>query len=119
MWVSRLKEYLELVTFQHTIFALPFAYIGMILGARAIPAWPVWFWVTVVMVGARTFGMGMNRLIDHQLDAKNPRTKNRPLPAGRVSRGECWRLIGVSVLLVVIGSLNLNRTALLLSPLIL
>ncbi len=119
MWVSRLKQYFELVTFQHTIFALPFAYIGMILGARAIPAWPVWGWVTIVMVGARTFGMGMNRLIDHQLDAKNPRTKNRPLPAGRVSRGECWRLIGVSVLLVVIGSMNLNRTALLLSPLIL
>lgn len=115
----KLKQYFELVTFQHTIFALPFAYIGMILGARGIPAWPVWGWVTVVMVGARTFGMGMNRLIDHAIDVKNPRTKNRPLPAGRVSRGECWRLVGISVLLVVVGSLNLNRTALLLSPLIL
>lgn len=117
--MNRLREYLELVTFQHTIFALPFAYIGMILGARAIPEWPIWFWVTIVMVGARTFGMGMNRLIDHRLDAKNPRTKNRPLPAGRVSRGEVWRLIGASVLLVVVGCRNLNRTALLLSPLIL
>ena len=117
--VFRLKPYFELVTFQHTIFALPFAYIGMILGVRRVPSWQVWFWVTVVMVGARTFGMGMNRLIDHQLDAKNPRTKNRPLPAGRVSRDEVWRLIGMSVLLVVVGSLNLNRTTLMLSPLIL
>ena len=119
MRISRIKGYFELVTFQHTIFALPFAYMGMILGAQGIPAWPVWGWVTVVMVGARTFGMGMNRLIDHSLDAKNPRTKNRPLPAGRVSRGEVWWLIGVSLLWVVVGSLNLNRTTLLLSPLIL
>ncbi|MBI1977003.1 MAG: UbiA family prenyltransferase [Candidatus Omnitrophica bacterium] len=115
----KIKEYLELVTFQHTIFALPFAYIGMILGARGIPAWPVWLWITVVMIGARTFGMTMNRLVDHQIDARNPRTQNRPLPAGKVSRRQAWGLAIVSVLLVIVGCLNLNWTALVLSPVIL
>ncbi len=117
--MNRIKHYFELVTFQHTIFALPFAYMGMILGAQGIPPWPVWLWVTVIMVGARTFGMTMNRLVDHEIDAKNPRTQNRPLPSGKVSRGQAWGLAVMSVLLVVAGCLNLNRTALLLSPAIL
>ncbi len=113
------RQYFELVAFQHTIFALPFAYMGMILGAQGIPPWPVWLWITVVMIGARTFGMTMNRLVDHHLDARNPRTQNRPLPAGTVSRHQAWRLAVVSVLLVIVGCSNLNRTALLLSPVIL
>lgn len=115
----KLKTYFELITFQHTLFALPFAYVGMMLGFHGIPQWKTWLWVSIVMVGARTFGMGMNRLIDHDIDAKNVRTYNRPLPAGRISRQEVWGLVLTSTLLIVVGCFNLNRTALSLSPLIL
>ena len=111
-----LKEYLELVTFQHTLFALPFAYLGILLGARRIADWTVWFWVTLIMISARTFGMGINRLIDQELDAQNPRTANRALPAGRLKRYQVRGLIMISAIAVIIACAALNQTTLLLSP---
>ncbi len=105
---QRLKTYFELVRFEHTLFALPFAYVGMLLGARGWPGWEVFFWVTVAMVGARTAAMALNRLIDWQIDALNPRTQNRHLPRGLVRPGEVLALAVFGVLLLALAALNLN-----------
>ncbi len=104
----RLKTYFELVRFEHTLFALPFAYVGMLIGARGWPGWEVFFWVTVAMVGARTAAMALNRLIDWQIDALNPRTKNRHLPRGLVRPGEVLALAVFGVLLLALAAFNLN-----------
>ncbi len=90
----KLKEYAEMVKFEHTIFALPFALSAMLMAAP-FGQWPhlnTIFWIVLAMVGGRTFAMGLNRLIDAHIDAKNPRTKNRAIPAGRVSKAEGWAL---------------------------
>ena len=105
---KRLKTYLELIRFEHTLFALPFAYVGMLLAARGWPGFEVFFWVTVAMVGARTAAMALNRLIDWQIDAKNPRTKNRHLPRGLVKPGEVLALAVFGVALLTLAALNLN-----------
>ena len=105
---GRLRTYLELVRFEHTLFALPFAYVGMLLGARGWPGWEVFLWVTVAMVGARTAAMALNRLIDWKIDAQNPRTRNRHLPRGLVSPTEVLLLALFGVGLLALAALNLN-----------
>src|SRR6266699_5620437 len=80
MGIARL--YYRLVKFEHTIFALPFAYVGAFLAVNAVPSAHDLVWVTVAMVGARSLAMGLNRLIDAGLDARNPRTASRELPSG-------------------------------------
>ncbi len=93
-FISKLKEYAEMVKFEHTIFALPFALSAMIMAAP-LKQWPqpeTFFWIILAMVGGRTFAMGLNRLIDAHIDAKNPRTQDRAIPAGRVSKKEGWIL---------------------------
>src|SRR5215468_3088583 len=82
-----LKTVLEMIKLEHTVFALPFAFLGMVLAARGWPAWGKVLWIVVAMVGARSAAMGWNRLIDRRIDAANPRTANRALPAGLVSPG--------------------------------
>jgi len=106
---ARLRTYLELVRFEHTLFALPFAYVGMLLAAGGWPGGWVFFWVTLAMVGARTAAMALNRLIDWGIDAQNPRTRNRPLPRGAVRPGEVAALAGLGFLLLALAALNLNR----------
>ena len=105
---ARLKTYLDLVRFEHTLFALPFAYAGMLLAARGWPGWDVFFWVTVAMVGARTAAMALNRLIDWPIDAKNPRTKNRHIPRGEVRPTEALLLALVGFFLLALAAYNLN-----------
>ncbi|MBO1435905.1 menaquinone biosynthesis prenyltransferase MqnP [Meiothermus sp. CFH 77666] len=105
---SRLKTYLDLVRFEHTLFALPFAYGGMLLAARGWPGWEVFAWITVAMVGARTGAMALNRLIDHRIDAANPRTAGRHLPRGAVKPGEVLALSVVGLLLLSLAAFNLN-----------
>ena len=83
--VKRIKDFLELIKFEHTIFALPFAYLGMLLAARGWPGWGPFLLITVAMAAARTLAMGTNRLADRHLDALNPRTAGRPLVTGAVS----------------------------------
>ena len=80
------RRFAALVKLEHTVFALPFAYVGMLLGLDEVPAAADWIWVTVAMVGARTLAMGLNRLIDAEIDARNPRTAARELPSGALSR---------------------------------
>ena len=80
------RRFAALVKLEHTVFALPFAYVGMLLALDEVPAAVDWLWVTVAMVGARTLAMGLNRLIDAEIDARNPRTAARELPSGALSR---------------------------------
>lgn len=100
---SRLALFFELVRFEQTLFALPFAYAGMLLAARGVPALSICGWVTLAMFGARTAGMAANRLIDWRIDAINPRTAGRHLPAGLVAAR--------SVVLLLLGSLGLLALA--------
>ncbi len=77
-------RFATLVKIEHTVFALPFAYVGMLLAVGEVPAASDWLWVTVAMVGARSLAMALNRLIDAEVDARNPRTAGRELPSGRL-----------------------------------
>lgn len=94
----------SLVKLEHTIFALPFAYVGALMGARGAPGLAALVWITVAMLGARTLAMGLNRLIDAGIDARNPRTAARELPAGRLTRaqvlGLCTAALAVYLLAV-------------------
>lgn len=87
--LNRFKTILEMIKFEHTIFALPFAYMGMLLGVRSVgqsmPTLSQFVWITLAMVGARSFAMSLNRLIDREIDARNPRTAGRALPMGALT----------------------------------
>ena len=80
------RRFASLVKIEHTVFALPFAYIGALLCVNDIPSAHDLVWITLAMVGGRSLAMGLNRLIDAEIDARNPRTAERELPAGRLSR---------------------------------
>ena len=79
---GKLRLILDSIRFEHTIFALPFAYLGMVLAEGGLPTLSQFLWITVAMASARTLAMSANRIIDRRLDAQNPRTAARPLPAG-------------------------------------
>jgi 4-hydroxybenzoate polyprenyltransferase len=85
MVLNKVKIILEMIRFEHTVFALPFAYLGMILAKRGFPTLSQFLWITVAMVGARSMAMSVNRLVDYQIDQRNPRTAAWPLPAGKIS----------------------------------
>jgi 4-hydroxybenzoate polyprenyltransferase len=113
---SALAEAAEMIKFQHTVFALPFAVIALVTSTGA--AWPspwVWSWVLVAMVAARTAAMAFNRLVDAGIDAENPRTADRSLPAGRLSRTFVALMVAASVVLFFIAAGMLNRLCLLLA----
>ena len=110
------RDYLSLVRFQHTLFALPFAYVGMLLAADGWPGWSVFLWVTLAMAGARTAAMALNRWIDAEIDARNPRTASREIPSGRLRRTDAaWLAAGGFVVLAVAG-FALNPLTLALLP---
>jgi 4-hydroxybenzoate polyprenyltransferase len=88
------RSFAALVKIEHTIFALPFAYVGAFLAVAGVPSAADLLWVTVAMVGARSLAMALNRLIDARIDARNPRTASRELPAGRLA---AWHVVAFSV----------------------
>ena len=107
---------LENVKFEHTIFALPFAYIGMVLAARGLPTlWQV-VWITVAMAAARTFAMSMNRLIDREIDRRNPRTSGRPLPSGRLTSRQVAAASALSLAVLILSAWLLTELTLRLFP---
>lgn len=106
--MKRLRLYLDLIRFEHTLFALPFAYGGMLLAAGGWPGLRTFLLVTLAMVGARTMAMALNRLIDWKIDALNPRTQNRHLPKGLVKPWETLFLALVGLLLLTLAGLSLN-----------
>lgn len=119
--LRNIRIVLEMIKFEHTVFVLPFAYIGAILGSLEVhgrlPTWEQIGWVTLAMVGARSAAMALNRLIDRHIDAKNPRTANRAIPKGLVSVPFVWGFVVVSFLLLFVSALQLNRLAVMLMPL--
>lgn len=116
LYDREVKKYLELVRFEHTLFALPFAYGGMFLAARGWPGWAVFFWVTLAMVGARTASMALNRVIDARIDAQNPRTANREIPKGMISKSSALSLAFLGFALLALAGWQLNLLTLLLLP---
>jgi 4-hydroxybenzoate polyprenyltransferase len=110
------RDFLELVKFSHTVFALPFALASMLVAAQGFPQWRIFAWILVAMIGARTAAMGFNRIVDRHIDARNPRTAIREIPAGRVSVGQASVLVLVSAALFMWAASQLNTLALLLSP---
>jgi 4-hydroxybenzoate polyprenyltransferase len=106
--ISLPRRFASLVKLEHTVFALPFAYVGMLLAVGDIPAAADWLWVTVAMVGARTFAMGLNRLIDAELDARNPRTAARELPAGTLTRVQVLGLCALALAVFLVAVFQLD-----------
>jgi 4-hydroxybenzoate polyprenyltransferase len=96
---SNLRELLDMIKFEHTVFALPFALLGALAGVRGLPPLAKLAWILVAMVAGRTAAMTFNRLADQDLDGANPRTRDRALPAGRVSRGGAMALLGAAIVL--------------------
>jgi 4-hydroxybenzoate polyprenyltransferase len=115
--IATLATVLEMIKFEHTLFALPFALLGMLLAAGGWPGWRTLGWIVVAMVGARSAAMGFNRLADRRLDAANPRTAGRALPRGEVSPGAVAGFVAVSAALLVLAAWRLNPLAFALSPL--
>jgi 4-hydroxybenzoate polyprenyltransferase len=105
-----------MIKWEHSIFALPFALCGAMLAADGIPALRQLLWIIVAMVAARSAAMAFNRLADSSIDAANPRTQTRALPAGALSRGFVGSFVVVSCLVFVLAAAELNRLALELSP---
>jgi 4-hydroxybenzoate polyprenyltransferase len=91
------RRFASLVKLEHTVFALPFAYVGALLAWGELPRGRDLLWITVAMVGARTLAMALNRLIDAEVDARNPRTAARELPSGTLSRGQVLALCAISL----------------------
>lgn len=109
--------FVRLVKFEHSVFALPFAYSGAFLAAGGIPGFWTMFWITLAMVGARSLAMALNRLFDAGLDALNPRTAGRELPAGRLGNLEVCVFSGASLVVLLLAVLNLPSVTWYLWPL--
>ena len=117
--LGKLATLLEMIKFSHTVFAFPFALMGVILASLASGAAPTFsqvLWICLAMVGARTGAMGLNRIIDARIDAGNPRTADRHLPAGRVAIGEAWLLVAGAFALLLLAAWRLNPLCLQLAP---
>lgn len=111
----RIRVLLDNIRFEHTIFALPFAYLGMVLAANGLPTFHQFIWITVAMASARTLAMSLNRLIDRELDARNPRTMNRPLPRGLISPRAVTLIVIVAFAVFEFAAWQLNTLCLVLS----
>jgi 4-hydroxybenzoate polyprenyltransferase len=108
--------FLRMIKVEHSIFALPFAMVGMMYAAGGFPGWRVFLLILLAMVGARSAAMAFNRLVDHQLDALNPRTNRRELVTGAISRRKAWAFFAASVALFLTAAALLNPLALALAP---
>jgi 4-hydroxybenzoate polyprenyltransferase len=114
--LQKVAIFMEMIKFSHTIFALPFALSGALLAIRGLPSGRQLLFIILAMVGARTAAMAMNRLIDAEIDAKNPRTAGRAIPAGLLSKGAVFGAIVLSVALLLWSAAMLNPLCLKLSP---
>lgn len=105
-----------MIKFEHTLFALPFAFLGAVLAANGLPTWWQILWITAAMFGARSAAMTFNRIVDRRIDAENPRTANRELPSGKLSVSFAWTFFIASVVLFEIAAYSLNWLTFALSP---
>ncbi len=118
MMFAKLKLYMDFVVIKHTLFAIPFAYLGAFLASRAVPEFRILFWVGLAFIGARSAAMALNNLADKNIDAKNPRTAARELPSGRIKIYEVWGIILISYSLLFYSAYKLNPLCLALAPVI-
>lgn len=112
----KIQTFIELIKFEHTVFALPFAYIGMLAAARGWPGFGKFFWITLAMATARTAGMTLNRIVDAGIDSRNPRTSKRALVTGEFKFLWAWGVVGVSLIFFFLSAARLNPLCLALSP---
>jgi 4-hydroxybenzoate polyprenyltransferase len=116
-WLRRLRQTLEMIKFEHSVFALPFALLGALLAADGWPRWQVLGWIVVAMIAARSAAMTFNRIADRKLDALNPRTRARALAAGTLPLRFAWGFLLASAALFEWAAWRLNPLCLALSPL--
>lgn len=116
MAFKKFKIFLEMIKFEHTVFALPFAYVGALLVEKKVPPAHDLIWITLAMVGARTAAMSLNRVIDRYIDAKNPRTRGRAIPRKLISVREVWIYILLSFGLLLVSAYQLSTLAFQLFP---
>lgn len=114
--LAKARAFLELIKFEHTIFALPFAYLGTVLAAGGLPTFQQFFWVTIAMASARTLAFAVNRLADRRFDATNPRTAKRPSVTGAISPHTIAFFAALSLLILALSAWMLNPLCLLLFP---
>src|SRR5271167_4753293 len=122
MFLKRLRLTLDMIKFEHSVFALPFALTGALLAFRESGfhephAWWTVLWIVVAMVGARSAAMAFNRVVDAEIDARNPRTKIRHIPAGLLSRTFCWGFTLAASALFLFAAWELNSLCFRLAPL--
>ena len=117
--LAKTRTTLEMIKWEHSIFALPFALTAALLAARGVPTWRTLGWILVAMVTARSCAMAFNRWADAELDAANPRTQSRAIPAGMLTRQFVLGFTALMALLFVLASAELNRLTLYLSPIVL
>lgn len=115
--MTAVRHFLDAIKFEHTVFALPFAYVAMVLAANGWPGWHTVIWVTLAMAGARTLAMSVNRLADRFIDAANPRTAKRHLPSGLLKPAQVTAAAVLSGGLLLLSAWMLNPLCLVLSPL--
>ncbi len=116
--LNKITDYLRLIKFSHSVFALPFAFTSALIAAGGIPAFYQVFWITIAMVAGRTGAMGMNRIIDRRIDALNPRTKNRELPRGVIKTWEAVVFTIIAFVFLVLAAYKLNPLCFKISPLV-
>jgi len=114
--IRNIRVTLEMIKIEHTLFALPFAFLGAVLAANGFPAFWQIIWIIVAMVGARSAAMAFNRIADRSYDAKNPRTASRALPAGLLPVGFVWVFTIVAAGVFLFAAAMLNRLTLILAP---
>ncbi|WP_078391174.1 UbiA-like polyprenyltransferase [Shouchella patagoniensis] len=118
--LTKTKTFMRMIKVEHTVFALPFAFLAMLLGSLTVsgqfPTLWQWLWVTVAMVGARSAAMSLNRVIDANIDKHNPRTAQREIPAGLLSKTDVWIFIVVSFALLFLAAFQLNMLSVYLLP---
>ena len=114
--IRKFQVFLELIKFEHSIFALPFAYLGLFLAERGLPRLRIFIWVTVAMMAIRTAGMCLNRLIDQPIDEKNPRTQERVKSIALLSRARIWLITVIMLSVFIFSAAQLNQLCLLLTP---
>jgi len=115
--VTAVRHFLDAIKFEHTVFALPFAYVAMVLASDGWPGWRTLLWVTLAMAGARTLAMAVNRLADRFIDAANPRTARRHLPAGLLTPAQVAGAAAAAGALLLLSAHMLNPLCLALAPL--
>jgi 4-hydroxybenzoate polyprenyltransferase len=111
-----LRLFFSTIKVEHTVFALPFAYLTLLLASGGLPSLGHFLWITVAMAGARIFAMGVNRIIDARIDAANPRTATRPLASGRLRLREAWAFSLAAAALFLIAVYQLSPLAQVLWP---